>query len=86
MGGLAKAADGAGAGGLDIVERLIREIAKEPPAEIALDTRLDELELDSLQRLELLVLIEERYGIRLPDEYLDAPSVGDIARAVSYAA
>lgn len=74
------------AAGLDIVERLIREIAEEPPGEIELDTRLDALELDSLQRLELLVLIEERYGIRLPDEYLSAPSVGDIARAVSHAA
>ena len=85
---MAKSADVAGGPGLQIVARLIAEVSGEdaPPVRLDLDTTLDALELDSLKRLELLVLIEERYGIRLPDEYLNAPSVGDIALAVSHAA
>ena len=45
-------------------------------------TRFDELGLDSVDRLELLVAIEARYGIALPDEHLASPTVGDVVEAL----
>lgn len=46
------------------------------------DTRFDALGLDSLDRLELLVAIEDRYGIALPDAYLASPTVGEVVVAL----
>lgn len=46
------------------------------------DTSFDELGLDSVDRLELLVAIEDRYGIALPDEHLTSPTVGSLVAAL----
>lgn len=53
----------------------IRELGGRP---VALTTRFDDLGLDSLDRLELLVSIEDRFGIALPDEHLASPTVGHV--------
>ena len=68
---------------LEKMRRLIREIADSDLTELSADATLDDLGLDSLDRLELLVLIEEHYGLYLPDEFLAAPTVADIARGIS---
>ena len=72
----------AGAAGLGVVARLIEEIADDLPPAITLDTSFDELALDSLKRLELLVLVEERHGVWLPDSFLEAPTVGDVVQGI----
>jgi acyl carrier protein len=66
----------------DLVFRLLSmRIADFPEVEemtIRLDTRFDELGLDSVDRLELLVWIEDEFGVGLPDEDLHSPIVGDL--------
>jgi acyl carrier protein len=43
---------------------------------------LDDLGLDSLDRLELLVAIEDLWGVLLDDEYMSAPSLQNLVDAV----
>jgi acyl carrier protein len=74
--------EGRSSGTLDAVRGLIAEVAGTDPGRLSLDTRLDDLLLDSLQRLELLVLIEERHGVRLPDRYLESPTLGEVVQGM----
>ena len=64
-----------------VFRRLVARIAGFPevsePA-IGLDSRFDELGLDSVDRLELLVWIEDEFDVVLPDEDLHSPTVGDL--------
>lgn len=55
-----------------------------PLEEIGPDTRLKEdLEVDSLDLVELSMLVEEEYGIELFDEQLGAVNtVGDVVRLI----
>lgn len=55
-----------------------------PVEEIGPDTRLKEdLEVDSLDLVELSMLVEEEYGIELFDERLGAVNtVGDVVRLI----
>jgi acyl carrier protein len=48
------------------------------------ETRFDELGLDSIDRLELLVWIEDEFGVELPDENLHSPIVGDLVAALCF--
>jgi acyl carrier protein len=68
----------------EIVE-IVSAIAKTPVADIDLDTdlRLD-LNVDSLQGLQIMAAIERRFGIEVPDDDLDQyTSVGVIAETVA---
>jgi acyl carrier protein len=68
----------------EIVE-IVSAIAKTPAADIGLDTdlRLD-LNVDSLQGLQIMAAIERRFGIDVPDDDLDQyTSVGVIAETVA---
>ena len=65
--------------------RIVSAIAKTPAARIDLDTdlRLD-LNVDSLQGLQIIAAIERRFGIVVPDDDLDQyTSVGVIAETVA---
>jgi acyl carrier protein len=42
----------------------------------------DDLKADSLDQVELIMDIEERFGIKIPDE--DAQSLGTVGDAVDY--
>ncbi|MCU0827897.1 MAG: phosphopantetheine-binding protein [Tabrizicola sp.] len=53
----------------DIEAAVIAILAKElllPPAEIALDARIEDLGLDSLGKVEAIFALEERFGITIP--------------------
>jgi acyl carrier protein len=52
----------------DSVRQLLAAFLKLPPARLLPDTRLDELGLDSLAAVELIFEIEERFGVRVPNE------------------
>ena len=64
---------------------VLSEITERPVAEISEDQDLvADLEIDSPKALQLLVLLEERLGIEIPDE--DAArleKVGDVVRYVT---
>jgi 8-amino-7-oxononanoate synthase len=73
-GGNAAAAKTAGSGQTSDVAELVlqevRKIAKERAANITLDSSILELGLDSLERMEILAALEERFGGRFPEEIL----------------
>ena len=54
----------------NIVVEEIRRVAKERAAEMTLDTPIAEAGLDSLERMEILASLEERFGGRFPPEVL----------------
>lgn len=55
------------------VRNLIAEILEKDPAEIKADMRLvEDLGMDSLKALEILVAVEKKYKITIPEEKLPA--------------
>ena len=74
---------------LDVVELTLRDLQPEAPIalRVALDSSLDrDLALDSLARMELLLRIERRFGIDLPEDTLQqAETVRDLLGAVERA-
>ena len=68
-------------------EKLIELIAKQfkkDPSTINEDTRIiEDLEADSLDRVEMLMTLEEDYGISIPDdEVQEIKTVGDVKKYI----
>jgi acyl carrier protein len=54
------------------VRDIVTRITKVAPERIGLDTDLkSELNVDSLQGLQIVAALENQFGVRLPDEELD---------------
>jgi acyl carrier protein len=54
------------------VREIVTRITKVSPERIELDTDLKaELNVDSLQGLQIVAALENQFGVRLPDEELD---------------
>ena len=72
----------------DIQSRIIELIAKSknlPPASIGLDTTFEELQIDSLDKINLSFDVEEMFSIQIPDESLNTlKTVGDVVRGVEH--
>lgn len=70
----------------DIERECVRRIAeaKSVPADsIALETMLESLAVDSLDRVSLSFDLEEQYGVEIPEHQLHTiRTVGDVAAAV----
>jgi acyl carrier protein len=70
----------------DIQYRIIELIAKSknlPPSSIGVDTTFDELQIDSLDKINLSFEVEEMFSIQIPDESLNSlKTVGDVVRGV----
>lgn len=68
----------------EIIKKIIAEQLKVEESEITMETHLmKDLEADSIDAVEIIILIEEKYGIEIPDE--DAEKfqlVGDLVRYV----
>lgn len=70
----------------DIVE-ILEEVAGVNPADVTEEKTFDQdqLDVDSLSMVEVVVVAEERFGIKIPDEEMsNIKTVGDLVdRAVS---
>lgn len=70
----------------DIAQRCISIIAKAkniPADTIALDTSFDELNIDSLDKINISFEVEEAFEIAIPDDALGSlKTVGDVVRGV----
>jgi len=54
----------------EVVLEQVRLVARERADELTLDTPITEIGLDSLERMEILASLEERFGGRFPEEVL----------------
>jgi acyl carrier protein len=72
----------------DIQSRIIELIAKSknlPPSSIGVDTTFEELQIDSLDKINLSFDVEEMFSIQIPDESLTSlKTVGDVVRGVEH--
>ena len=70
----------------DIQCRVIELIAKSknlPPSSIGLETRFEDLQIDSLDKINLSFDVEEMFSIQIPDQSLGSlKTVGDVVRGV----
>ncbi len=66
------------------ITEIVSRITKIPVERIGPDTHLkQELNVDSLQGLQILAVIEKRYDVAVPDEELDSyTSIREIVRTV----
>ena len=48
----------------------VRRIGKERAANVSLDSNIGDLGLDSLERMEILAALEERFGGRFPEDVM----------------
>ena len=65
-----------------IVEQ-IKAVAQERVNDVTLETNIVELGLDSLERLEIVARIEERFAIRIPENDLhEIETVAEIKQAI----
>ena len=65
-----------------VIDALV-EFGEEPDA-VSLDARLDELEIDSLDLVELAQIIEDEYGVEIADADMDAlTTVRDVVDLVA---
>ena len=70
----------------DIQSRIIELVAKSknlPLDRVGMDTTFDELQIDSLDKINLSFAVEEMFAIEIPDENLNSlKTVGDVVRGV----
>jgi acyl carrier protein len=68
---------------LELVRGKLDEIKVENAAGATMDTTWEELEVDSLDLVELVQALEDEYGVRIEDEQLkEVKTVGDAVRLV----
>jgi acyl carrier protein len=68
---------------LELVRGKLEEIKVENAAGATMDTTWEELEVDSLDLVELVQALEDEYGVRIEDEQLKGvKTVGDAVRLV----
>jgi acyl carrier protein len=63
---------------LGIIIDYINDHVSVPPENITLDSRLDEIGVDSLCLLELMFELEEKYNVRLPDNTQKPETIGHL--------
>lgn len=68
---------------VDRVLKVVRNVAKERARELSLDTEIDAMGLDSLERMEIVAGLEDEFGGRFPeDAILEMNTCRDVVRAV----
>lgn len=68
-----------------VASRVIALCEQQSGKEAYLDSDLvRDLELDSLDRIELAMVIEDHFGIEIPDDEVDDVSLGIVAGLVDY--
>jgi acyl carrier protein len=70
----------------DVESRCIELVAKSknlPASSVTMDSTFDELQIDSLDKINLSFAVEEMFSIEIPDESLNSlKTVGDVVRGV----
>ncbi len=62
----------------ELIKNYINDHVSNPPDNITLDSKLDEIGVDSLSLLELMFELEEKYNVRLPENIEKPETVGHL--------
>jgi len=63
---------------LELLREFIKKRIANPPEEITLESRLEEIGVDSLMLLDLMFDMEDKFGVRMPDDLPRPETVGDL--------
>jgi acyl carrier protein len=63
---------------LELLRDYIKRRVTNPPAEISLDSQLDDIGIDSLTLLSLMFDMEDTLGVRMPDDLPKPQTVGEL--------
>ena len=69
-------------GTLELIKEYINRHVGQPPENLEMESRLDEIGLDSLAMLELFFEIEDKYGISLPNNVPMPETVGQLVKLI----
>lgn len=69
-------------GTLELIKEYVNRHTDNPPENLALESKLDEIGLDSLALLELMFEVEDKYGINLPNDVKMPGTVGQLVELV----
>lgn len=67
---------------LEIIRDYINKHSDNPPENLTMETRLNEVGIDSLAMLELFFEFEDKYNFRLPQDIKIPGTVGDLVTIV----
>lgn len=63
---------------LELLKEFVKARVDHPPENITRETKLADTGIDSLNLLELLFEVEEKYGIRFPNDLPQPETVGEL--------
>ena len=63
---------------LELLKEFIKQHVDNPPENLTAESRLDAIGVDSLTLLELMFDLEDKYGIRLPEDLPQPETVGQL--------
>lgn len=67
---------------LDLIKNYLEQHVDNPPESFTLDSKIDDIGLDSMALLELFFELEDRYGIRLPEDVPTPQTVGQLVALI----
>jgi acyl carrier protein len=68
---------------LELIKDYIARHADNPPENLTLESKLNEIGIDSLGILELVFELEDKYGIRLPEDIPIPQTVGQFLELIA---
>lgn len=66
----------------EVLRQIIADKFEKDPEEIAMDTTLENLQIDSLDIFDVIFEAEERFGIRVPNEDVAISTVGEVVELI----
>ena len=69
-------------GTLELIKEYINRHVDNPPENLTLESRLNEIGLDSLALLQLLFEVEDKYGVHWPNNVPTPKTVGQLVELV----
>lgn len=63
---------------LELLHDFVKRRVTNPPSTLSLDDRLEAIGVDSLTLLDLMFDMEDKFGVRMPDDLPRPETVGDL--------
>ncbi len=63
---------------LELLKEFFKKHLENPPENVTFDTRLDAIGVDSLTLLELIFEMEEKFGVRVPNDMPQPETIGQL--------